>query len=652
MSRRRYENQQGIQRLISILAIFALVPLSSHADLAYLVERPVVKLSLDYQDKSENRTGPGIEPRNEQTETFWQRLDLRSRGWIYHPDLLLFAFGLEPQWKQQDTLATGMFAREDDDNFLGYFIDAQVLRQKTHSFEVFFRQSRNEFNSTLSPDNITETDISRLVWLVDNKRFPTTVTVESNDTNFEDFFATRDDSDTLRLETKYESDKHQLSVLSEFVDQLREIGVQRIDVNRFLINANSSYSFSDSARLTTTLFNLDSESEVSDTSSFLWSERLMLKHRPNLRSDYVARFDSRQNENFRSDAWYLSGAVEHRLYENLTTRFEIYRSKDDFSDGEIDTSEGDLDFRYIRKIPVGVLSITNGYAYRIEDNNIEAATSQVIGESHTLVGTTPEILARPNVDLSSVIVSDTTRTTTYIEGIDYVLSVVGESVTIERSIFGGIADGVTVLVDYSFIARAPFEADRFGVRFGINLNLWRVLRLYYNYNRVNEDLISGTLPSDLSDDRINRVGASLRWRWSTTSADYEDRDTVRTPLTRRRVQQAFDFRVNRSFSFGVSASYADTDFTEAGSDSRTIAYAGNLRWNLGRWGRLEVNAFSRDIDGESQETRSNGLISKWSIRYGAWAGFVRLEELDEADHFTFQTRDRRLLTLHVTRTFR
>jgi hypothetical protein len=622
------------------------------ADLDYFVERPVVKLSLDYQDKDESRTGPGIEPRDEETITFWQRLEFQSRGWVYHPDLLLFTVGLEPQWKQQDTLATDMFARDDKDNFLGYFVDAQVLREKRHSFKIFLRESRNEFNSTLSPNNITETDISRLVWLADNRLFPTTVTLESNDTIFEDFYTTRDESDVLRLETKYASDKHQFNLLSEYVDQLRQIDVQTIDVDRFLINANSIYSFSERARLMSSIFNLDSESEESDTSSFLWSERLNLHHRANLQSEYTARFDSRQNEDFKSNALFLSGAIEHQLYENLTTRFELFGSKDDFSDGEIDIGEADLDFRYIRNIPIGVLSITNGYAYRREDNNIEAATSQVLGEPLTLVGTTPEILARPNVDLSSVVVTDITRATTYIEGIDYILSVVGDSVTIERNLFGGIADGEAVLVDYVFTTRAPFEADRFAARFGVNLHLWRVLRLYYNYNRIEEDLISGTRPSDLSDDRIKRVGASLRWRWSTTSVDYEDRDTVRTPLTRRRIQQSFMFRMTRSLSFGLSASYADTNFSEDGSDSRTLGYAGNLRWDLGRWGRFEIDAYSRDIDGESQDSNSDGFISKWSIRYGAWDGFVRFEDLDEADHLTEQMRDRRLLTLHVSRTFR
>lgn len=640
---------------VSLFAVFVLiviVPLRAAAELDYFVERPVINLSLEYQDKEENRTGPGVPGRNEQTETFWQRLDLRSRGWLYHPDLLVYTFGLEPQWKQQDTIATGGFNRANDDNFLGYFLDAHLLRQKTHAFKLFLRQSRNELNSSLSPDSITETDIARAVWLYNNELFPTRLTLESNDTIFEDFFITRDDSDKLRLETEYSSDKHQFNLLSEYVDQFRRVNTQEIDVVRFLFSANSNYSLTERARLTSTLYGLDSESDVSDSKSILWSERLMLHHRPNLRSDYLVRFDSRENENFRSDTRYLSAAVEHQLYENLTTRFELYSNKDDFDNGEIDISEADLDFRYVRRIPIGTLSITNGYAYRLEDNNIEADSSQVLNERHTLVGASPEFLNRTNVDPSTVIVTDSSKAVTYIDGIDYVLSIVGESVAIERRIFGGIADGETVLVDYVFATQAPFKADRQEARFGVNMNLWQVLRLYYNFGRTKEDLISGTRPSDLANDRTQRVGASLRWRFSTTTADYEHRDTVKTPLTRKRIQQIFAFRVTQSFSFGVSASYGETDFKETGSDARSRGIAGNLRWDLGRWGRFQIDAFSRDTDGESQKTRSDGLISKWSVRYGDWSGFVRFEDIDETDDLTFQTRDRRLLTLHVTRTFR
>ena len=646
-------NRSALKQILdAVLCIAAFVPFPSAADIDYAVDRPVVTLSLEYQQKDESRSGPGVPLRREESDTFWQSLELQSRGWIYHPDLLLFSFGLEPQWKQQDTTATDPFTRDDSDNFLGSFLDAQVLRQKPHSFKLFLRQSRNEFNSTLSPDNITEIDVARAGWLINSDFLPTTVTFERNNTKFEDFSSTRDDSDIFRVESKYKSDKHQFNLLSEYVDQFRQIDVQEYNVDRYLLNINSNYAITDKVRLTSTIFNVDSESEISDSKNFLWSERLMWEHRPNLRSEYTARFDARENESFRSDARFLSGALEHHLYENLRSRLELYTSNDKFNDGEIDIREVDLDFRYLRAIPIGMLTITNGYAYRVEDNDIDAESSQVLGEPHRLVGTSPEVLVRSNIDINSVIVTDTSRLITYIEGIDYILNPVGDSVTIERRLFGGIADGETVLVDYVFATQAPFKKDRRSARFGANVNLWHSLRLYYNYNRIKEELISGTLPSDLSNDRIQRVGASFRWRWSRTTADYELRDTVRTPLSRLRFQQAFTFRVTPSFSFGASAGYSETDFRESGSDSRTIGLTGNLRWDMGRWGRFELSAFSRDIDGESQQTISNGLISKWSMRYGQWYGFVRFEELDESDDLIIQDRERSLVTLHVSRVFR
>ena len=120
------------RRFVVIVICTALAPLTAVADIDYFVERPVTKLSLEYQDKEESRSGPGISPRHEQADTFWQRLEVRSRGWLYHPDLFLFSFNIEPQWKQKDTTATNMFSRDDDNNFLGYFVDAQILRQKLH----------------------------------------------------------------------------------------------------------------------------------------------------------------------------------------------------------------------------------------------------------------------------------------------------------------------------------------------------------------------------------------------------------------------------------------------------------------------------------------------------------------------------------------
>lgn len=627
---------------------------SVHAAPAYLIDRPVVTLDLQYESVDERRTGPTIADRTEETDTFRQRLNAEGSGWWYHPDFVTFSYGFDPEFRQQDTTATGDFDRDDDNNFLGYYLDARFLRQKSQSVNLFFRQSRNNFDSTLSPDNVTDTNIARAVWILKDYAFPTTVTLERNNYDFQDFFRSRDESDIFRVETKHEIDRSLSRLRAEYIEQDRQIGISEVTVNRLLLNANNTFFFNDDVRLFSSLYGIDSSSDDFDNSSYFISERLTVQHRQNFRTDYQLRFDQRDNNGFESDTTVASAALQHQLYDNLNTTLSIQGSQDDFTDGQIDIFETDLDFRYTREIPIGQLNITNGYGYRLEDNDIESDTSQVINERIVLVGTERALLNRTNIEVASIVVTDSTSAIVYVEGIDYVITEVGTSVAIARTLLGGIADGENVLVDYVFTPQAPFKTDRTEFRFGVSVNMWRMLRVFYNINRAEENLRAGTRPSDLADDTIQRVGGDLRWRWSTTFVEFEDRDTVRVPLDRFRVQQTLLFQLHSRLSAGLSAGYSETDFKEetAGSDSESRDLSANLRWQLGRWGNLEARAFTRSVEGDSQNTDSDGLVGIWRWRYGDWAGSVRYETLEEQDDLTVQTRDRDVWTVNVSRIFR
>ncbi len=153
------------------------------AETPYAFTRPVVDLLLEYRKENEYRNSPQIGARWEDTDTFWQRLELTSQGWLYDPDFIKFNISLQPEWKQQDLTATSDYSRKDDNRFLGYFLHAHVLRQKAHSLKLYLRNSRNEFTSSLSHDNVTDTEIARAIWLIDSALLPTSchwiTTIES-----------------------------------------------------------------------------------------------------------------------------------------------------------------------------------------------------------------------------------------------------------------------------------------------------------------------------------------------------------------------------------------------------------------------------------------------------------------------------------------
>ena len=643
--------------LLLVLANLGPYPVALEAAPAFFLQRPLVTLNLEYEREDERRTGPNTSDKTEQTDTLRQRLQIDGAGWWYHPDFVAFKYGLQPEWQQQDTSATNDFERDDDIVFVGYFLNANFLSQKPQSLELFLNQSRSTFDSTLSPDNDTETNVSRATWRLKDYSVPTSVSVARYESEFQNLFSTREASDSLRVDSKHETDKS-LSILHmEYLDQERDIANAESSVERVLLNASNRYRFTEDVLLTSFVSGMDSTSDSGaktvDNDSYVLSESLFLRHRPNLRSNYELRLEQRENDDFVIDTVFASATLRHQLYENLETTIDLEGRRDDTSDGAVDVLDSDVDFRYLRRLPVGNLNITNGYNYRLEDSDIDAVISQVVDESLVSQGTQPLFLVRDAIDVDSIVVTDSTAAVVYIEGIDYVVTQFGTSVAIEPTLLGGIADGETLLVDYAFAAQAPFKIDRKGLRFGLSVQLWNSLRLFYSYGRTREDLISGVRPADLADDTIHRVGGQLKWLWSTTSVEYLDQDTVRVPLERLRVTEALLFRSRRNLSFGFSAGYTETKFKdEVGNDTRSYNVGANFSWQIAAWSHFQATAFFQSVEGDSQDSESAGITALWGWRYGDWSGTVRFHSLDQDDSLVGQSRERDLFTVKVSRIFR
>ncbi len=618
----------------------------------FFVARPIIATELSYENEDEQRKNPFTDL-EKQTDTFKQSLDIRTIGWLYHPALAKFTIGFKPEWKQQSTDTSGdATERDDDSTFFGYFLDARFLQYKPYTLDIYSRHDRSEFDSTLSTDSVTESDINRATLYLKGQTLPTTITYEHRDVDFDGFRRTRDTYDTFRFESRHLTDRSQTYLRAENITQDREVNNSNIDVDRSLLSFNNAFRLKENARLSTTFITFNTKTDGTKSDQTTFTESLYVHHTPNFSTDYEVTYETRDEETFSSDIWFLSAGLEHHLYENLTTSLDVDARNEDTSNGEIDVYETDLDFRYVRRIPGGRIRFFNGYGYRLEDNSLRSDTGTRSNEAHTLIGTIPSFLDALNIDVDSIVVTDNTETIVYIENLDYVITVQGNSVGIARTLLGGIANGQQVLVDYTFTPQAPFKTGRTSIRFGASLDLWRSLQLYYNIQRVKERLLSGTRPEDLTDDTINIVGSEYKWRWLTTSAEYENRDTVRTPLSRWRVDESLFLKRWSKFSFSASAGYSETKFDDTGDETKERHFGANLHWQIGPRRFFESRVFSRKVTGDVQDTTSDGIVSRFEWGYGAWTGTIKHEFLNERDGVSKEDRDRQRILLLLRRVFR
>ena len=636
---------------VLIYALSCLGPQEIHAEQLFRIRRPTIELQMIYEDEEEQQSTP-FSGSDQHTTVFRPRLDITTDGWIYEPDLFKFAIGLQPESKREVSEAEGGFDRTVDSTFLGYFLDATILQAKPYTFRLFTSQSRDEFDSSLSADSVTKSRVTRATLLLHDIKVPTKITYENRDVDYENMFSFNDASEIIRVQAEHQTEVSRTAIRSEYLRQDRKTNASGFTIDRWDASLTNRYEFQQKSHLFSSVSAIDSSSELFDTRIFALAERVNLQHRPKLRSHYDARFDRREEGDFTSSAFDVAAGVAHQLYDNLSTSFDLRADDNRFTDGRIKLYASEFDLHYKREIPWGSVELDNGYEYRLEDNDIDAVSTEVLSESHVLIGSVPVFLDNFNVDIASIVVTNLTVTIIYQEGFDYVVNRVGDAVTIERAAFGLIADGEGVLVSYSFVPNLPFEFSRTTIRYGTALNLGRAARIFYQGRRVTEDLKSGTEPAGLGNSTEQRAGGEVRWKWSKTRVDYEDRDSIRTPLSRWRVQESVSFRMGDRWSAGGSLSYSETDLKEGNEATTDRGVLGNIRWRIAGWGDLEVKALSRELVGSSQDSISQGITAQLRWRYGAWRGIVRYEDLSDSDDITGLTRDRRRASLQVSRRFR
>ena len=613
--------------------------------------RPMMNVVLGYELEDEERIDRNGK-RSIRDDRISARLELNTRGWVYHPEFCQFLIDLRPEWDQQDTSTTPGFDRDTQLTYLGYRVDATLLRAKPYSMRFLASQTRSDFSSSLSLDTDTEVTLARgELRLRMLEAAPMRLVYENRRISAVSLTTSVTTGDLLEFVAEHETGISRTDVRSQFLAQDYRTDSTGSHVDRLDASLTNRYRFRPRASLLSRLWAYTILSGPADTESYNLSERLELFHRPNLRTDYRLQLAKLVRNGFETENVGIGAGARHSLYENLTSSLALQLREENTTQGEDAFYEGNLAFDYQRRIPVGRIEAFAGLRYLVEDSQIIADTSQVIDEPHVLSGTSPSFLERSNADPSSIVVTDQTGTVVYQESFDYVVVLVGTSAGIARTLLGNIPDGDQVLVDYEFIPRAPFKTARTESRLGLALDLWNVVNLGYIVTRTEEDLIAGTRPSDLVDDRIQRARAELRWRWLSTLLEYEDRDTILVPQTRRRAYQSLTPRLSSRLSLFADIGYETVDFEDTGDKLENLRATARLRWRMIRWANLELGGSARRASGTTQDSEQFAVGARLTWWFGAWGGDVVYRFLSQRDSITLLERDSQRIRFEIRRRF-
>jgi hypothetical protein len=635
--------KKAILVLLCVSVLIIVVAEKIDARSYFALERPRLGFRFRYEFESEKRTSP-TQDRDDIMHVFRESLSISTTGWVYHPYLLHFRLSFAPELKQRLQEQTRDNETDSDttyDIFTAYDVEATFLEKKPYTLDLFGHRDESSVRTAFSERTERRSDRYGGRFSLKYPVLPVVLGYTHLDAKETGFFSSRLDNDTYSF-TANKGTKNTRTVMNaSYSDTNRtssggsksETKNTNVDFrNNFKVTADGRVNLRSYALYRRAESTQSNQTRDRDDRFFTVSGDLDWQHRENLRSSYTIDYDRKDSEDFDSERTIVSASLSHRLYENLDTSLLGRASHEDFTGGKRDSYAGSLDFHYRRRIPWGKLGIRVGHSYDYTERETDQDPIEVLDESHVLQDGVVTQLDNPNVILNTIVVTDVTNTIIYVEDQDYTIEVDDSFVRIIRTTFGSIQDGQRVLVDYVFIPDPPFDDGVLGQRYGIDLSLWSVLTLNYNFLRRDQNILSGPTPTNTIDDTVHTAQMRLDWRWTETKLTFEDEDRSSGISSRAwTARETLRFRPARQTSLSFSGFYGRREFFDRDQTEENYTIEGDIGWSPRRQLRLSVRGFGGINSGTSQDTEKIGASANVDWAFRIWRGRIRYTFSDEND---------------------
>ena len=605
--------------------------------------------------------GPGM---RQSLSTQGEELFVMTHSYVYHPGLLSLDLGGGPLIDKTNSAGDGVATRQGRQvyNLSGR---ATILRDKPYNGALFY-DLRNQ-TQQLGPAQIMLTENARTGFEFALLRpvTPAPLRVDATHSTNQGSGADQVTDDRIdRLRLRMDADVGALGTTAfqyQATHQASRNGspglpIQASTSDTGLVNLDTRVKFGADKQYD--LFNLItlnsykyafSQGPALDFKDFRFSLDLRGRHSAELQT--YGRYDlnsSKQGDQV-MDLNSFGGGVTYRLNPNLsgTLAARGERNKTGPSASNLYGLDGSAQYR--RALSLGEASVGYGFSYLQREQVAGAQQARIIGEAVTLSGTSLVRLNREQISAGSVTVSNLSRTQTYVEGSDYLLTVVGLTTRIQRTVGGNILDGQELLVDYTYDFGGSYGLQQLDQNVNFNWAFRNYLNAYLRFADSAPQLTSGTPTFPLNPAKTSLYGARGEIPldlWLDTrvggNAEHENRREAISPYQRtsleayaqlalpwvrngdlrlgtRRMRidydyspaqgvnlSAYDMRLSSRLPYNVDVSLDATRERDTGTPiARERSYlVARARWRMRKLQWTFELQRTQDAQGESQRTRS------------------------------------------------
>jgi hypothetical protein len=327
---------------------------------------------------------------------------------------------------------------------------------------------------------------------------------------------------------------------------------------------DSSHFLSDDLHLGSSLYFNDVDSVTIPSTLFTLRETLTAQHPASLKSMYEYGYTFRDSGSTESETQNGRIALGHQLYESLSSL--IAADIHDVSTTSLDTRRHGitLEENYFKRIGDSSSISLGAVISRHEEDRqaTEGDDIQVSNEPHILTTGIITTLNQPNVNESSIVVTDPSGTVLYSEFLDYLVIPRGSLTEIQRVVTGNIPNGGAVLVSYTFSNQGSGSFKTHGDYYRFRYSFYNQLFSIYGHLRIIDN--KGGEQFTLEDLVETVLGVESSWNWFNIGAEYENYDSSLLPTESVRLYQNLTFNTSWRSVLRISAeqswiSYLETD---------------------------------------------------------------------------------------------
>ncbi|MCR4336975.1 MAG: hypothetical protein NUV91_04130 [Candidatus Omnitrophica bacterium] len=511
-------------------------------------------LTLGLESEQEKRKLSSSSSTAKRSRLLFQEIfETEFSGSVYHPKFFDFDLnlGITPQQQKEESESTVGVSKFRNSYLSYYSFYSQILKEKPYGANLFFDQHRETLNRDFFERQVVDSDSSGITTRYRNQH-------GSLNTSFQN--SHREITRTFRADQEYEDETFNFRLKPE----KDAWGETRLDYSRNnFVRLEEGVSDQEGESDEWNVFNRytwDEELEKSlnsrlyyrsltgtrDSKDLTWTESLSIPHSETLETFLNYSFSDRSVSDVESQDQNLVLGWEHQLYESLTSRLSLRGAKKEatsFDENEVGLS---LNENYKKNIGPAVLRLGWGSNYSQQRREAASASIRIVNESHTLSDGTLVVLNEGNVDITSIVVTNSNGTTIYSQDVDYqVIELAGGLVEIRRVVGGSIINGQAVMVDYTLTLDPSLKFTSLANDYRTSLDFFNNhLQFYYRLKTQRYPQVTGGRQTILEkfDDAL--WGSEVQWRQASFRAEYENYQSDLTPYEALRFSQSIGWETS------------------------------------------------------------------------------------------------------------